>query len=129
MNSTSNGKDKTAKVFPQEQKYSPGHPEDNKPFMKKLLWKLSEDVSQQSPWNQMSFTIYQGYQTSFSTVAQVVNEGDWRCTVRDLETMIALVFLTSNFIPKRSHNSLTCRGHGASTLQSCRNYCELDSLL
>ena len=44
---------------------------------------------------------------SFSTVPPIVNEGDWGCIVRDLETIIVLVLLAFNFIPQRSHHSLT----------------------
>ena len=44
---------------------------------------------------------------SFSTVPPIVNEGDWGCIVRDLETIIVLVLLTFNFIQQRSHHSLT----------------------
>ena len=42
---------------------------------------------------------------SFSTVPEIVNAGDWGCTVRDLETIIVLV--SFNFIPQRSRHSLT----------------------
>ena len=44
---------------------------------------------------------------SFSTVPPVVNGGDWGCIVQDLETIIVAVFLRFNFIPQRSHHSLT----------------------
>ena len=44
---------------------------------------------------------------SFSTVQPIVNGGDWGCIVRDLETIIVLVLLAVNFIPQRSHHSLT----------------------
>ena len=44
---------------------------------------------------------------SFSTVLKIVNGGDWGCIVRDLETIIILVLLAFNFIPQRSHYSLT----------------------
>ena len=44
---------------------------------------------------------------SFSTVPPIVNMGDWLCIVRDLETIIVLVLLAFNFIPQRSHHSLT----------------------
>ena len=44
---------------------------------------------------------------SFSTVLPLVNGGDWGCIVHDLETIIVLVLLAFNFIPQRSHNSLT----------------------
>ena len=43
---------------------------------------------------------------SFGTVLPIVNEGDWGCIVRDLETIIVLVWLAINFIPQRSHHSL-----------------------
>ena len=42
---------------------------------------------------------------AFSTV--LPNEGDWGCIVRDLKAIIVLVLLTFNFIPQRSHHSLT----------------------
>ena len=35
----------------------------------------------------------------------IVDVGDWRCTVRDLE--IIIVLLVFNFIPQRSRHSLT----------------------
>ena len=46
---------------------------------------------------------------SFGTVPPIVNGGDWGCIVRDLETIIVLVLLAFNFIPQRSHHSLTLR--------------------
>ena len=42
-----------------------------------------------------------------STVPPIVNGGDWGCIVRDLETIIVLVLIAYNFIPQRSHHSLT----------------------
>ena len=44
---------------------------------------------------------------SFSTVLPIVNGGDWGCIVLNLETIIVLVLLAFNFIPQRSHHSLT----------------------
>ena len=44
---------------------------------------------------------------SFSTLPPIVNAGDWGYIVRDLETIIGLVLLAFNFIPQRSHHSLT----------------------
>ena len=44
---------------------------------------------------------------SFNTVPPIVNGNDWGCVVRDLETIIVLVLLIFNFIPLRSHHSLT----------------------
>ena len=44
---------------------------------------------------------------SFSTVPPIVNGDDWECIVLDLETIIILVLLGFNFIPQRSHHSLT----------------------
>ena len=44
---------------------------------------------------------------SFSTVPPIVKWGDWGCIVRDLKTIIVLVLVTFNFIPQRSHHSLT----------------------
>ena len=38
---------------------------------------------------------------------QVVNGGDWGCIVSELETVMVLVVLAFNFIPQRSHHSLT----------------------
>ena len=46
------------------------------------------------------------YQTP-SVVPPIVNGGDWGCIERDLETIIVLVLLAFNFIPQRSHHSLT----------------------
>ena len=43
----------------------------------------------------------------FSIIPPIVNGGDWGCIVRDLETIIVLVLITFNFIPQRSHHSLT----------------------
>ena len=53
-------------------------------IFEKLFWKLSKD-----------------------TVPQIVNGGDWGCIVSDLETIVVLVSLEFNFIPQRSHHSLT----------------------
>ena len=36
----------------------------------------------------------------FSTAPQIFNGGDWGCIVLDLETIIVLVLLTFNIIPK-----------------------------
>ena len=76
----------------------------------KLLWKPSEDASQKSSWNQMSLpiyqSIYQGHQ-EYITVPPIVNLVDWGCIVHDLETIIVLILLAFNFIPQRSHHSLT----------------------
>ena len=44
---------------------------------------------------------------SFSTVPPIVNGGYWGSIVSDLETTIVLVLLAFNFIPQRSHHSLT----------------------
>ena len=44
---------------------------------------------------------------SFSAVPPTVNGSYWGCIVRDLETIIVLVLLAFNFIPQRSHHSLT----------------------
>ena len=63
---------------------------------------------------------------SFSTVPQIVIGGDWRwgCIVRDLETIIVLVLLSFNFIPHRSHHSLTLPMSGDYVV--C--YCNSDAL-
>ena len=37
---------------------------------------------------------------SFSTIPPIVTGGDWGCIVQDLETIIVLVLLSFNFIPK-----------------------------
>ena len=72
----------------------------------KLLWKPSEDASQKLSWNQMSLSINISKSSdSFSTVPLIINGGDWRCIVRDLETV--LVLLEFNFIPQRSYHQLT----------------------
>ena len=34
----------------------------------------------------------------------------WGCIVRDLETIIVFVLLTFNFIPRRSHHTITLPG-------------------
>ena len=47
---------------------------------------------------------------SLSTVPPIVNGGDWRCIVRDLKTIIVTDLLAFNFIPQRSHHSITNRG-------------------
>ena len=62
---------------------------------------------------------------SFCTVPPIVNGGDWECIVRDLETIIVLVLLALNFIPQRSHHSLTLprsriRDSANATLSSLR---------
>ena len=44
---------------------------------------------------------------SFSSVPPIVNGDNYGCIVRDLETIIVLVLLTFNFVPQRSHHSLT----------------------
>ena len=44
---------------------------------------------------------------SFSIVPPIVNMGDWGCIAGDLDTIIVLVLLAFNFIPQRSHYSLT----------------------
>ena len=44
---------------------------------------------------------------SFSTVPPIVNGGDWGYIVSDLVTIGVLVLLAFNFIPQRSHHSLT----------------------
>ena len=43
----------------------------------------------------------------FSTVPPIINGGGWGCIVHDLETIMVLVLLAFNFIPQRSHHSLT----------------------
>ena len=54
---------------------------------------------------------------SFSTVPPIVNGDDWGCIMRDLETIIVLVLLEFNFIPQRSHHSLTQPRSRIRTLQ------------
>ena len=44
---------------------------------------------------------------SFSTVSPIVNAGDRGYIVHDRETVIVLVLLPFNFIPERSHHSIT----------------------
>ena len=48
-----------------------------------------------------------GIKCHSQTVQPIVNGGDCGCIVRDLETIIVLVLLAFNFIPQRSHHSLT----------------------
>ena len=43
----------------------------------------------------------------FSTVPPIVNAGDWGCIMRDLETIIVLVLLAFNFIPRPEVAPLT----------------------
>ena len=65
-----------------------------------LLWKPREDASQRSSLieSNVSPNITRS-SDSFSTVPPIVNGGDSRRTMRDLETTIVLVLLTFNFIP------------------------------
>ena len=42
---------------------------------------------------------------SFSTV--LLNEGDWGYIVGDLETIVVSILVASNFVPHRSHHTLT----------------------
>ena len=74
----------------------------------KLLWKPSEDVSQRSSGIKChSHPNITRSSDSFSTVLLIINGSDWGCIVRDLATIIVLLLLTFNFIPQRSHHSLT----------------------
>ena len=52
-------------------------------------------------WNQITRS-----SDSFSTVLPKVNEVDWGCIVRDLETIIVLVLLAFNFTPQGLHHAL-----------------------
>ena len=65
-----------------------------------LLSKPSEDASQKSSWNLITPNKSKS-SGSFSTVRPIVNGCNWRCTVRDLEHIIVLVFLAFNFILQR----------------------------
>ena len=72
-----------------------------------LLWKPSEDASQKTFWNHMSLPIYHRRQTPLAQFRQWLMRvtGGW--IVRDMETIILLVFLAFGFISQRSHQSLT----------------------
>ena len=103
-----NGQDKSSKASPKKlsiMEYSLGLPQDTKSLRSctgnqaKMLRKshLGSNVTPK-----ISRSSY-----SFSTVLPIVNGGVWGCIVRDLETIIVLVLLTFNFIPQKSHHSLT----------------------
>ena len=66
-----------------------------------------------SSWDQISLPIFQGYQTRDSTVPPIVNGSDWGCIVRDMDTIIVVVLLAFDFIPQRSHHSLTFQMSGS----------------
>ena len=70
----------------------------------KLLWKPSEDASQKSSLNQMWLPICQGHQTPLQHSSAWMG-GDWDALLSDQETIVDI--LVFNFIPKRSHHSLT----------------------
>ena len=73
----------------------------------KLLWKPSENAYQKSSIGITPNIIRSS--DSFSTGPLIVNGGPLivKCIVRDLETIIVLVWLAFNFIPRRSHHSVT----------------------
>ena len=56
-----------------------------------LLWKPSEDASQRSSESNLTPNKTRS-SDSFSTVPPIVNGGDRGCIVRDLETIIVLVY-------------------------------------
>ena len=104
-----NWQDKTPKASPDEQfimECPPGLPQDTKSLRNhsgdrpKMLLKGQLRIKYVIPNISRS-------SDSFSTVPSMVNGGDWGCIVRDLETIIVLVFLASNFIPQRSHHAFT----------------------
>ena len=85
--------------------YSPGLPQDTKSLRsysgdrEKMLLKghLKSNVTP---------NIFRS-SDSFSTVPSMVNGGEWGYIVSDLETIIVLVLLAINFIPKMSHHAFT----------------------
>ena len=104
-----NWQDKTPKASPKKLYISWNTRKD---FLKiPSLW----EIALESEWRCFAKVILESNVTinitrssdSFSTVPPIVNGGDWGCIVRDLETIIVLVFLAFNFIPERSHHSLT----------------------
>ena len=84
--------------------YSRGHPQDLKSLrscsgnraMMLLKGHLGIKFTANISWSS----------DSFSTVQPLVNGGDWGCIARDLETIIVLVLLAFNFVPKRSLTNL-----------------------
>ena len=78
-------------------KYSAGLSQDTKPLRScsgdraKMLLKVILE-SNVNPNISRSIDFY-------SAVPPIVNEGDWGCIVRDLETIILVVLLQFNFIP------------------------------
>ena len=110
QNSTSNEQDKTPKasLISQEAIHHGTLARTSSRFQvfEKQLWKPSKNASQRSSLNQISphKTISSD---SFSTVPPIVHGSNWGCIERDLETIIVLVLLAFNFVPKRSQDSLT----------------------
>ena len=102
-----NGQDKPPKASPKKRpimEYSPVHPKipslregdlesEQKCFSSVILESnVTPNIARSSD--------------PFSTVPPIVNVGDCGCILRDLETIIVLVLLALNFIPKRSQHSL-----------------------
>ena len=104
-----NWQDKTPKAFPKKQsimELSPGLPQVTKSLRNcsgnraKMLLKGHLGIKCHSEYNKV-------VKTDSVQFHQIVNGEDWGCIVRDLETIVVLVLLTFNFIPQRSHHSLT----------------------
>ena len=84
----------------------------------KLLWKQTERrcLSKVIVESNVTPNITRS-SDSFSSVPPIVTAGDWGCIVCDLKTIIVIVLLSFNFIPQRSHHSLTLRRSLLGTLQ------------
>ena len=86
-------------------KHSPGLPQDTK-----YLWSCSVNWAKMLLKGHLWIKCHSQNNkviSPFTTVPPIANGGDWGCIVRDLETIIVLVLLAFNFIPKMSHHSLT----------------------
>ena len=103
-----NWQDKTPKASPEEQpvmKYSPWLSLDTR-----LLRSCSGNWAKMVLKSHLGIKCHSQYikvNYSFSTDPPIVNEGDWECILRDLETIVVLVLLAFNLISQRLHHSLT----------------------
>ena len=73
-------------------KYSPGLPQDTHACLENLLWNLAKMLLKSHHGIKCQYQ-YTKVISSFCTVPIIVNGGDWGCIVRELETIIVLVFL------------------------------------
>ena len=92
QNRTPNEQDKTPRASVKKQsiiKYSLGPPEDTKPL-------------RNGSGNRAKMFLKSHLRIKFQPI---VNVGDWGCIVRDLYIIIGI--FACNFIPKRSHHSVT----------------------